>query len=33
MDELIWLMNGTIQGFCECGNEPLGCIKDWEFLE
>jgi len=28
---LIWFRVGT--GSCECGNEPSGFIKCWEFLD
>jgi len=24
---------GQVSGTCECGNEPLGSIKCWEFLD
>jgi hypothetical protein len=30
---LIWLRIGTVEGFCECGNEPSGSIKCGEFIE
>jgi hypothetical protein len=28
-----WLRVGTVAGSCECGNEPPGSIKCWEFLD
>ena len=28
-----WLRIGTGGGTCECGNEPSGSIKCWEFLD
>ena len=30
---LVWLKIGTIVGTCKGGNEPLGSIKCWEFLD
>ena len=24
---------GQVSGTCECGNEPLGSVKFWEFLD
>jgi hypothetical protein len=30
---LSWLRRGTGGGRCKCGNEPLGSIKFWEFLD
>jgi hypothetical protein len=29
----IWLRIGTVEGSCECGDEPPGSIKRWEVLE
>jgi hypothetical protein len=23
----------VVMGFCECGNEPPGCVKDRKFVE
>ena len=33
MDGLRWLRIGGLAGTCECGNEPSGSIKCWEFLD
>jgi hypothetical protein len=30
---LSWLRIGMGAGSCECGNEPPGSIKCWEFLD
>jgi len=30
---LIWLMIGTVEGYCKRGNEPSVFIKCWEFLD
>ena len=27
------LVQGQVAGTCECGNEPSGSIKCWEFLD
>jgi hypothetical protein len=31
--EFTWLRLGLVEGSCEHGNEPSGCIKCWEILE
>jgi hypothetical protein len=30
---VMWLRIGTVAGCCECGNEPLGSIKSWDFYD
>jgi hypothetical protein len=30
---LVWLGKEQVSGACECGNEPSGYIKGWEFLD